>query len=177
MHYRFLKYLMCSVLVITLSCSQEKQRQKSPGTKKEVKKSLLEANKKVVKTEEQHIRDFLNRYSWEMEETGSGLRYMIYEKGAGKAIERGDIVELNYEVLLITGDKVYSSDESGPMEFVVGKAEVISGLEEGILLLHVGDKAKFIIPSHLAYGLLGDEDKIPNKSTLIYDVEVILKRI
>jgi len=50
---------------------------------------------------------------------------------------------------------------------------VISGLEEGILYLSEGDKAKIIIPSHLGYGLLGDLDKnIPPKATLIYDIEL-----
>ena len=62
------------------------------------------------------------------------------------------------------------------MVFTVGKGEVISGLEEGILLLHIGDKAKFIIPSHLAYGLLGDDNEIPTKATLIYDIEVVQKK-
>jgi len=46
-------------------------------------------------------------------------------------------------------------------------------LEEGLLLLHQGDKAKFIIPSHLAYGLLGDQKQIPPGATLVYDVELI----
>ena len=39
--------------------------------------------------------------------------------------------------------------------------------------MKVGDKAKFIIPSHLAFGLLGDENKIPKRATLVYDVELI----
>jgi FKBP-type peptidyl-prolyl cis-trans isomerase len=129
-----------------------------------------------VKTEEQHIRDLIARYGWEMEETGTGLRYMIYEKGEGPSIVTGDVVELEYEVRLITGDRIYSSDEKGNMVFRVGKAEVISGLEQGILLLKVGDKAKFVIPSHLAYGLLGDDNKIPTKATLIYDIQVIRKK-
>jgi FKBP-type peptidyl-prolyl cis-trans isomerase FkpA len=50
---------------------------------------------------------------------------------------------------------------------------VEAGLEEGILLMHKGGKAKFILPSHLAFGLIGDQNKIPGKSTLIYDVNLI----
>jgi FKBP-type peptidyl-prolyl cis-trans isomerase len=46
-------------------------------------------------------------------------------------------------------------------------------LHEGIQLLHVGDKAIFILPSHLAHGLLGDEDKIPPHSAVIYDIELL----
>ena len=36
-----------------------------------------------------------------------------------------------------------------------------------------GDKAKAIIPSHLAYGFIGDEKQIPKRATLIYDIEVL----
>ena len=168
-------YTSVFLLIILLGCGQDKPNRKPSIQKKELEESLVQANKQIVKTEEQHINDLINRYGWDMEETGSGLRYMIYEEGKGLAIETGDIVELKYNVRLITGDIIYSSDSLGPMIFLVGKAEVISGLEEGILLLHVGDKAKFVIPSHLAFGLLGDDNMIPTKATLIYDIEVIQK--
>ena len=98
---------------------------------------------------------------------------MIYKEGKGKKAETGDIVKINYKTSLLNGVNIYSSDESGAKEFEVGKAHVESGLEEGILLLKVGDKAKFIIPSHLGFGLLGDENKIPSKAALVYDIELI----
>lgn len=170
--------LICflAVLLVATSCGGESPERKERVPEKEMRESLLEANKQVVKTEEQHIEDFLARYKWDMKETGTGLRYMVYERGEGQAIETGDLVEAEFELRLITGDLVYSSAREGNMVFTVGKAEVISGLEQGILLLHVGDKAKFIIPSHLAYGLLGDDNKIPTKATLIYDIHVIQKK-
>jgi len=169
------KYITIFIIILLVSCAQDKDktRKKPANKKKEVEESLVQANKKVVKTEEQHILDLINRYQWDMKESGTGLRYMIYEEGDGEAISKGDIVELDYEIRLITGDIVYTSEKLGQLVFTVGKAEVISGLEEGILLLHVGDRAKFVIPSHLAFGLLGDDDKIPTKATLIYDIEVI----
>ncbi len=138
-----------------------------------VREPLLNANKKVVETEDEQIRNFINRYGWKMNETGTGLRYLVYKHGSGPKAEHGMIARLNYEIRLITGDLVYSSKESGPKEFQIGSGGVESGLEEGILLLRTGDKAKFIMPSHLAWGLIGDQDRIPPKSTLIYDVELI----
>ena len=50
---------------------------------------------------------------------------------------------------------------------------VESGLEEGILLMKTGGKAKFILPPHLAYGLPGDGKKIPARAILVYDVELL----
>ena len=49
-----------------------------------LKDKLVEVNKIIVKTEEQQIEEFISRHGWSMDSTGTGLRYMIYEKGNGK---------------------------------------------------------------------------------------------
>jgi FKBP-type peptidyl-prolyl cis-trans isomerase len=165
-------YILTVLFTALLACNQT-QDQKKKVDPADYQEELMEANKRVVKTEAQHIDDFLRRYKWKMEESGSGLRYMIYLEGEGPKAEKGHAATINYSIKSITGDLVYSSDELGPLIFIIGNGEVISGLEEGILYMNVGDKAKFIIPSHLAYGLVGDGNLIPAKSTLIYDVELI----
>ncbi len=134
---------------------------------------LIQANKQAIRAEEQQITDFIHRYNWKMTETGSGLRYAIYHHGKGEKAEPGKIAVLKYNVRLINGDEIYNSARDGLKEFMIGKGGVESGLEEGILLLSVGDQAKFIIPSHLGFGLLGDQDQVPPKSTLIYDLELV----
>jgi FKBP-type peptidyl-prolyl cis-trans isomerase len=158
-------------MLLTLSCKQKVPEQELNMS--EVRESLLEANKKVITTEDQQINDLIARYGWEMKQTGTGLRYLIYKSGKGTLTSTGKVVKMNYEIRLITGDVVYSSKETGPKEFIVGRGGVESGLEEGILLLRQGDKAKLILPSYLAWGLTGDQDRIPPKSTLIYDVELL----
>ena len=162
------------LLIFAVACQNrsdsEKNRKEDPAL---LEKSLLEANKVAVKTENEHIEDFLRRRNWTMKETGSGLRYAIYEKGNGEKAVFGKTAVLEYTCRLITGDVIYSSDKDGLKQFKIGQGGVESGLEEGILLLRVGDRAKFIIPSHLGFGLLGDQDKVPPKSTLIYDLKLI----
>jgi FKBP-type peptidyl-prolyl cis-trans isomerase len=140
---------------------------------KKLEEPLVKANKQAVRTEDDQIKKFIKRYKWDMKETGSGLRYAIYKHGEGERAEIGRIAVLKYNVKLITGETIYSSETSGNKEFMIGKGGVESGLEEGILLLRVGDRAKFIIPSHLGFGLLGDQDRVPPKSTIIYDVELL----
>jgi FKBP-type peptidyl-prolyl cis-trans isomerase len=49
---------------------------------------------------------------------------------------------------------------------------VIPGWEEGIALLKVGAKARFIIPPSLGYGDR-PQGAIPANSTLIFDVELL----
>jgi len=134
---------------------------------------LIEVNKHLVKTENQEIEDYIKRYNWDMKQTKTGLRYMIYKHGKGVKAENGKTAKINYTVELINGDMCYSSEKDGPKEFIIGKRNVEAGLEQGILLMRVGDRAKLIIPSYLAFGLIGDQNKIPKKATLIYDINLI----
>jgi len=138
-----------------------------------LKEPLEKANKHMIQVENEDIANYISRHEWDMKATGTGLRYMIYKQGTGNQAEAGDSVVINYKVNLINGIDCYSSKETGPLRFLTGKSDVINGLEEAVLLMKVGDNAKVIIPSHLAYGLLGDEEKIPKRATLVYDIELI----
>ena len=60
-----------------------------------------------------------------------------------------------------------------PLRFTVGVGQVIEGWDEGILLLHEGDKARLVIPSNLAYGTRGAGGVIPPNAPLIFDVELV----
>ncbi|MDD3876822.1 MAG: FKBP-type peptidyl-prolyl cis-trans isomerase [Bacteroidales bacterium] len=168
-------YILSLFLIFQACNNSNNQSQTDLG---DLKEPLINANKHLAEVENEDIENYIRRYGWQMEETGTGLRIMIYKNGQGLPAESGDIVKVKYKVNLITGLVVYSSDEDGPLEFLTGRAETINGLEEAVLRMRVGDKAKVIIPSHLAYGLLGDEERIPKRATLIYDVELfsILKK-
>ncbi len=156
------------------SCSQKPQQVKREEHKKVSREeSLIKANRYLVKSENEKIENYINRHNWEMKKTPSGLRYMVYQKGSGPLAKKGQVAVLNYKLMLITGDVLYSSDSTGPLAFEIGHGGVESGLEEALLLLRKGDKARVIIPSHLGHGLLGDQKKIPPRSTVIYDLEVV----
>jgi FKBP-type peptidyl-prolyl cis-trans isomerase FkpA len=172
----FRLYLITSLFIALslISCVDKKDTSQTNNiSQDEVTAKLLEANKSVIIAENDQIDKLILRNGWNMLETGTGLRYEILEKGNGAKVATGKIVQFEYEVKLITGEVIYSSLKSGSKEFKVGSGGVESGLEEGMLLLRLGDKARFIIPSYLAHGLSGDQDKIPPKATLIYTLKVI----
>lgn len=108
------------------------------------------------------------------DETASGLRYQILQKGNGKKATKGAGVSVHYKGQLLDGtvfDSSYKRKE--PIDFNVGLGQVISGWDEGIQLLQVGDKARFVIPSNLGYGAAGAGGVIPPNATLIFDVELM----
>ncbi|MBK0369047.1 peptidylprolyl isomerase [Flavobacterium agrisoli] len=108
------------------------------------------------------------------DKTNSGLRYKMIQKGEGKKAEKGKTVSVHYQGSLSDG-KVFDSSypRKKPIEFKLGVGQVIEGWDEGIALLQVGDKARFVIPSHLGYGSAGAGGVIPGDATLIFDVELI----
>jgi FKBP-type peptidyl-prolyl cis-trans isomerase FkpA len=122
-----------------------------------------------------------------LKETTSGLKYIITKASTKGKPNSGDTVYVNYTGRTIDG-KVFDSsieaeakkaglDQPGrtyePISFAVGQGEVIRGWDEGLLLLNEGAKAKFIIPSTLAYGPQGAGNDIKPFSSLIFDVELV----
>jgi len=106
--------------------------------------------------------------------TESGLRYKILQEGAGVKAEKGKTVSVHYKGQLPDGtvfDSSYKRKE--PIEFPLGMGQVIPGWDEGIQLLQIGDKARFVIPSDLAYGSRGAGGVIPPNATLVFDVELM----
>ncbi|MGB3591877.1 MAG: peptidylprolyl isomerase [Nonlabens sp.] len=108
------------------------------------------------------------------DKTDSGLRYKIINKGDGAAAENGKTVSVHYKGMLPDG-KVFDSsyNRNQPIDFKLGQGQVIAGWDEGISLLNVGDKARLVIPSHIAYGSAGAGGVIPPNATLVFDVELM----
>jgi len=106
--------------------------------------------------------------------TPSGLTYLITKKGTGPQLKAGDTVILHYTGTLTNGVKFDSShDHNEPFSFQLGAGRVITGWDEGVAKLHVGDHAILVIPGKLAYGQRGVPNVIPPDSTLIFIVEVV----
>ena len=118
--------------------------------------------------------------------TASGLYYIESKKGNGKKPKAGELVKVNYTGKLLDGTVFDTSDEATaksagtyderrkyePYEFPVGKAQVIPGWDEGIMLMSVGSKGQLVIPSSIGYGAQGG-GPIPPFSPLVFDVELV----
>eukprot|EP00105_Crassostrea_gigas_P004193 XP_011417332.1 PREDICTED: FK506-binding protein 2 isoform X1 [Crassostrea gigas] len=88
--------------------------------------------------------------------------------------KRLDMLSMHYVGTLEDGTKFDSSADHGqPFSFQLGIGQVIKGWDQGLLDMCIGEKRKLTIPSHLGYGDQGAGEKIPPKSTLIFEVELL----
>jgi peptidyl-prolyl cis-trans isomerase A (cyclophilin A) len=108
------------------------------------------------------------------QKTVSGLYYFKKNETEGPMALAGNIVKVHYKGSLTNGKVFDESISRGkPIEFQLGKQNVIAGWDEGIALLRKGEKATLIIPSYLAYSEKGVEGLIGPNETLIFDVELV----
>jgi len=91
----------------------------------------------------------------------------------GAMPKAGDKVKVHYTGRLLDGTVFDSSHKRGePIEFTLGKGEVIKGWDEGIGQLKKGQKATITCPPEYAYGSRG-QGNIPANATLVFDVELV----
>lgn len=131
------------------------------------REKLLAEAKKATEAE-------LDKLATGFNKTESGLRYQIIQEGNGLKAEKGKTVSIHYKGQLPDGTVFDSSyKRNQPLDFVLGMGQVIAGWDEGVALLKVGDKARLVIPSDLAYGSEGAGGVISPNVTLVFDVELM----
>jgi len=167
--------LIALVLLTATTCSDNRKRQE-PMTQQEIDDRLIEINRQMTIDETARIDAFVKDKDWPVTQSGTGLRYWLYTDSTGTNATKGNTALVAFEVTLLDGTVCYKTEEGEPRPFKVEQSDVESGLHEAIQYMSVGDRAKVILPSHLAHGLAGDMDKIPLKSTIVYDIELISLR-
>lgn len=135
----------------------------------DLKEHFINANRTIAQSEETSINEYVARRKWDMQKLPEGVRLWEYEKGRGPKVNVEDSVHIVYSVEAINGKLIYSDIKD---DYVAGRRQQMIGLDQAVLQLSVGSRAKVILPSNLAYGIGGDGDRIPQSAILIIDVKV-----
>jgi FKBP-type peptidyl-prolyl cis-trans isomerase len=157
---------MLALALAAAGCEQEAPAKKRGFTQEE----LFEINRNRVGLESEKIDKYISHYGLDMQKTSTGLRYDIFYQTTDSLARNGQFATIAYEGFLLDSTLVESTDVSGLKVFKIGEDPLISGLHEAVLLMHVGDSAKLVMPSYLAYGLTGVESTIPPNAPLYYEI-------
>ncbi|MEX1132487.1 MAG: FKBP-type peptidyl-prolyl cis-trans isomerase [Flavobacteriales bacterium] len=165
-------FLHITVLALFLGCGSDGRVpvvQRSAPTSEQ----LIQENRDAIKLEDRDIDLYLARFGIEAQRSPRGIRYKILRDEPGDIVRSGQLAVVNYRVELLNGDTAYSTEPGRPESFKVEMDDVESGLHEAIQFLSPGDSAVIIIPSYRAHGLIGDMDRIPMRSSVVYRLGLV----
>ena len=111
--------------------------------------------------------------STDVQETETGLKYIVHEKGTGAITKAGEKVGVNYYGILSRNGEMFDNSwkRGQAFAFPLGQGRVIKGWDQGLALLERGTIATLIIPSDLGYGNTGS-GKIQAGDELMFYIEV-----
>ncbi|MFO1374481.1 MAG: FKBP-type peptidyl-prolyl cis-trans isomerase [Agitococcus sp.] len=164
---------------------QDAYAKKEPAIKEEDMKTILMAYEQKIRKEMEekqkkaaadavskgatYLAD--NAKKANVKTTASGLQYEVIKEGTGAKPTATSTVKVHYEGKLIDGTVFDSSIKRGePVSFPLN--QVIPGWTEGVQLMSVGSKYRFVIPANIAYGEQGG-GPIPPNSVLTFEVELL----
>ncbi len=119
------------------------------------------------------IQRYITKNDIQVSPTRTGLYIIRLSAGEGREAKSGDLVTVHFTGSFLEGQIFDSSYERGvPINFQLGKGEVIPAWDEAIAGMKTGDKVQLIAPSALAYG---DQQRgnIKPYTPLIFEIELL----
>jgi FK506-binding protein 1 len=105
-----------------------------------------------------------------------GVEKEIIKPGDGINFpKKGDQLTMHYTGTLANGGKQFDSSvaRGKPFQFVIGIGQVITGWDEGVIKMSLGEKAVLRITSDYGYGAEGAPGAIPPNADLNFEVELL----
>jgi peptidyl-prolyl cis-trans isomerase A (cyclophilin A) len=138
---------------------------------------MREKNKTM--TEEQRFEQALEYIAGAGWDTTKGVRlpsgvwYIDDERGVGDPPGPKDFVSMQWDGWLTWGEKFGSWEDYGGKVLRGEVSQFVPGYQEALLTMKPGGERIVYIPSHLAYGEIGREPKIPANGGLIYRIRLL----
>ncbi len=173
---RVFRILILSSILVSCRPGGEgaQPRELNQETPRKGRTNSIEANRAFLKKEVESIKAYIKERGLNLERNGTGIHYSIDgERATGDKVKTGDLVSYSYEISLLNGSKLYESEEGKAAQLLVDREDAEIGLHEALKLMRVGDKGFFILPSHRAFGVAGDQNKVPPYTALVYKLEVL----
>lgn len=164
------------ITILLFSCKeQEARRPIVQKTSSEFSNVITESKKlnalENVKIEELIALDSIHTY----QVSSKGFWYYYNKKSEKETTlpTLGNEVVVSYDIKDINGNMIYSKEELGIKTYKIDKEDFISGLQDGIKLMKVGETITFVVPFYRAFGVAGDGNRIGINQSIISTVTLI----
>mgnify|MGYP000000156703 FL=1 len=158
--YRFLYFF---IFFIVISCAKKEARRPVTIKTNTFLKESAQKNRKLLIEQEAEIdaivaKDTLHNYL----SSKDGFKYYYIEenKNSDYTPKFGDIIDFTYSISDIYGKEIYSKDDKKIVTYHMDKEELFQGLRLALKRMKEGEEAVFFLPSELAFGYHGDNNKI-----------------
>lgn len=167
------KIVFFSILFL-ISCQQKQQVHPSVGgilTENDLDISKNRA-KNLNITERKQIQDWINHQNKEFYSTGLNYWIDIKESELRSKKSDGDLVSYEYYLYDFNQEKLYET----PTKYIdakLGKFQDLKAVDDAVRFMKKGEEATLLVPSVLAFGTYGDDEKIPNDMPLIIKLKIL----
>ena len=161
------------IFCFAMLCACGDQQNQNMPSDAELQADLLRMNQEKSKEENDSIAHYIAKKGWQMTTLKNGIRYQMIEAGQGDSVKMGEVLTVSYKVFLLNDQLCYESTPADPVTFKVGEDHIESGLHEVVKNSRKGDRIRIILPSILAFGFTGDNNKIPGDSPLCYELFIL----
>ena len=170
-----MKKLLLSFFTLTIlfSCDSKVVQYPVSYSNDDFIKRSQERGKQLLEEEIQWFDTYKNQSDLKFNKTESG--FWISNQGAktSTTAKAGDFVRYTFQVTDLDDNVIYNYNEIGEQKAILGKTDLVRGLHAALQLIEAGNEAKVLLPSFLAYGGLGDNDKIGPNQPIIMDIKII----
>ncbi len=155
------------ILLFILLTSCVKQAPQLPANKgtqfDSTAMALVQVNERLIEAEDSLLNEYVSKLDSNFVKHKTGFWYKLNHQTTGTKPTADENCIVNYSVYTLGGDFLLNKDE----KIIIGKKQIITGVEEALLMMHHGEKATLIVPWYLAYGVKGNLKEVGPYTSIV----------
>ncbi|MDG1760489.1 MAG: hypothetical protein P8L72_02490 [Flavobacteriaceae bacterium] len=164
--------LFLALIFIVTACSTPEPRSPIQQTKPKTEPTSVQINKELLLKETELIERYIaNQSELVFNTSPSGLWFAASDVETIPP-QKGTRIDFEYEVFDLNNTRVYDRKTIGKQSYYVNEQPIMFGLKEALFILKEGASGTFLLPSILAYGVLGDQNKIGSNTPLVIQLKI-----
>lgn len=169
------RFLIIAILILTTACKNKVVQYPVAydNDRERFMQFSQDLNKQILSDETKIIEDYIAKSDLKFTRTSYGFWISNSGQSTPEMTKSGDVVKYNYEVSDFDGNIIYSEQEIGVRQSMLGQENLPRGLHIGLQLIEKGDSALALMPSFLAYGGYGDKSRVGGNEPLIFKIKIL----